>query len=131
MKMIIAHLPNSAFEALRTELGDLGVLRMAIAHVYSTSPRPSVALRYRGAPVRTNLRAEMRLECVVTDGQSSAVIEILHGHAGQYGQVAVLDLEELHQEEWAEEDVFSDDPRLDAASYTPRSGRAGHARTRT
>ncbi len=112
MKMIIAHLPNSAFEALRTELGDLGVLRMAIAQVYSTSPRPSVTLRYRGAPVSTHLRAEMRLECVVPDGQSSAIIDILHGHTGQYGQVAVLDLEELHQKEWAEEDVFSDDPRL-------------------
>jgi len=115
MKMIIAHLPNSAFETLRTELGDLGVLRMAVAQVYSTSPRPSVTLRYRGAPLRTHLRAEMRLECVVTDGQSSALIDVLHGHAGQDGQIAVLDLEELHQKGWAEEDVISDDPRLDAA----------------
>ena len=115
MKMIIAHLPNSAFETLRTELGDIGVLRMAVAQVYSTSPRPSVTLRYRGTPMPTHLRAEMRLECVVTDGQSSALIDVLHGHAGQDGQIAVLDLEELHQKGWAEEDVISDDPRLDAA----------------
>ena len=115
MKMIIAHLPNSAFETLRTELGDLGVLRMAISQVYSTSPRPSVTPRYRGTPVRTHLRAKMRLECVVTEGQSSAIINVLHGHVGQYGQIAVLDVEELHQQEWAEEDVFGDDPRLDTA----------------
>lgn len=115
MKMIVAHLPNNAFETLRTELGDLGVLRMTIAQVYGTSPRPPVTLRYRGAPVPTHLRAEMRLECVVADGQSSALIDVLRAHAGQYGQVAVLDLEELHQNKWAEEDVFCDDPRLDAA----------------
>ena len=81
--------------------------------------------------MRTHLRAEIRLECVVTDGQSSALINVLHGHAGQYGQAAVLDLEELHQKDWAEEDVSSDDPRLDAASYRSRSGVAKHARTRT
>lgn len=115
MKMIIAHLPTSAFETLRTELGDLDVLRMTIAQVYSTSPQPSVTLRYRGAPVRTHLRAEIRLECVVSDGQLAALIDVLYGHAGQYGQVAVLDVEQLHQKEWAEEELFSDDPRLDAA----------------
>jgi hypothetical protein len=38
--------------------------------------------------------------------QSSALIDVLHGHAGQYGQIAVLDLEELHQKGWAEEDLM-------------------------
>jgi len=116
MKLIIAHVPNDAFEPVRTELTDLGVLRIATSEVHSTSAEPAITLRYRGAPLKTHLRAELRLECVATDGQSPAVINVLRGHAGAYGQVAVLDLEELHQE-CSEEQVFSDDPRLDAVVH--------------
>ena len=42
------------------------------------------------------------------------IINVLRGYAGSAGQVAVLELEELHQES-SQEPVFSDDPRLEAA----------------
>lgn len=114
MKLIIAHVPNDVFEPVRTELTDLGVFRMAISEVHSTSARSTITLRYRGAPLSCQLRSQVRLECVATEGQSPAVIDVLRGYAGPYGQVAVLELEELHQE-GSEEQEFSDDPRLDVA----------------
>ena len=53
MKLIIAHLPNDAFEPARTELADLGVSRITISEVHSTSMLPAVTLRYRGAALQT------------------------------------------------------------------------------
>ena len=116
MKLIIAHVPNDAFEPLRAELIDLGVLRMTVSEVHSTSARSATALRYRGAPLTTHLRAELRIECVATETQSPAVIDVLRTNAICAGQIAMLDLEELHQQSSAEV-AFSDDPRLDAAVH--------------
>jgi len=114
MKLIIAHLPINALEPVRTQLIDLGVRRMTISEAHSTSAQHAITLRYRGAPLETHLRAELRLECVATDEWSPAVITVLRRHAGATGQVAVLDVEELHQER-SEEHVFSEDARLEAA----------------
>ena len=116
MKLIIAHVPNDAFQQVRAELIDLGVLRMTVAEVHSTSARSAIALRYRGAPLATHLRAELRIECLATETQSLAVIDVLRANAGCAGQIAVLGLEELHQESSAEV-AFSDDRRLDAAVH--------------
>ncbi|MCA1681282.1 MAG: P-II family nitrogen regulator [Actinobacteria bacterium] len=116
MKLIVAHVPNEAFEPVRAELIDLGVLRMTVSEVHSTSARSAIALRYRGAPLATYLRAELRIECVATETQSPAVIEVLRANAGCAGQIAVLGLEELHHQSSAEE-AFSDDRRLDAAVH--------------
>lgn len=116
MKLVIAYVPNDAFEPVRAELIDLGVLRMTVSEVHSTSARSAIALRYRGAPLTTHLRAELRIECVATETQSPAVIDALRANAGCAGQIAVLDLEELHQESSAEE-AFPDDPRLDTAVH--------------
>ena len=116
MKLIIAHLPNDAFSPVRTELSDLGVLRVTVSEVHTASPRSAITLRYRGAPLHSDLRPELRLERVATDGQSPMIINVLRGYAGSAGQVAVLELEELHQES-SQEPVFSDDPRLEAAVH--------------
>ncbi len=116
MKLIIAHVPNDAFEPVRTELTDLGVLRIATSEVHSTSAEPAITLRYRGAPLKTHLRAELRLECVATNGQSPAVIAVLCGLAGPDGQVAALDIEDLHPH-WPQDDRFCEDPRREAAVH--------------
>ncbi len=114
MKLIIAHLPTDSFDAARVALSDLGVLRMTVSHVHSAGPQSSITLRHRGAPLQTHLRAELRLECVATDGQSQAVVNSLRGHAGSATRVTVLDVEELHQE-WSDGDLLPEDPRLDVA----------------
>jgi len=105
VKLIIAHLPNDALEPVRTELIDLGVLSMRISASHSTSAQQAITLQYRGASLKTHLRAELRLECVAADGQSTAVIDVLRWYAGSTGQVAVLELEELHQEQSIEHAV--------------------------
>jgi nitrogen regulatory protein PII len=110
MKLIIAHIPNDAFDAVRAELLDLGVLRVTISEVHSSGPRSAKTLQYRGATLRTELQSELRLECVSGDGQSTAIVCVLRGHADQVG---VIDLEQLHDS--AEDQVFADDPRLDTA----------------
>jgi nitrogen regulatory protein PII len=121
MKLIIAHLPSDAFSSVRTALIDLGVLRVTVSEVtvsevHTASSQSAITLRYRGAPLHSHLRPELRLECVATDGQSPMIINVLRGYAGSAGQVAVLELEELHQES-SQEPVFSDDPRLEAAVH--------------
>ncbi len=123
MKLIIAHLPNDAFPAVGTALSDLGVLRVTVSEVHTASLRPETTLshhaaplHYRRAPLHRHLRSELRLECVATEGQSPMIINVLRGYAGSAGQVAVLELEELHQV-FSQEPVFSDDPRREAAVY--------------
>ncbi len=116
MKLIIAHLPNDAFSPVQTALSDLGVLRVTVSEVHTASSQSAITLRYRGAPLHSHLRPELRLECVATDGQSPMIINVLRGYAGSAGQVAVLELEELHQET-SPEPVFSDDPRLETAVH--------------
>ena len=99
MKLIIAYLPTEAFEQARTALLDVGVTRTTISEVRSSGPSASKTLHYRGAALETNLRSELRLECLADAEQSSAVVDVLRGHAtqaGLAGRVAVLDLEELH-----------------------------------
>ena len=66
MKLIIAHLPNDAFSPVRTELMDLGVLRMTVSEVHTATLQSAITLRYRGAPLHSHLRPELRLECVAT-----------------------------------------------------------------
>jgi nitrogen regulatory protein PII len=116
MKLIIAHLPNDAFSPARTALNDLGVLRVTVSEVHTASSQSAITLRYRGAPLHSHLRPELRLECVATDGQSPTIINVLRGYAGSAGQVAVLELEELHQAA-PEEPIFTDDPRLEPAVH--------------
>ncbi|MCA1678574.1 MAG: P-II family nitrogen regulator [Actinobacteria bacterium] len=119
MKLIVASLPNDAFEPVRTELLDLGVLRITISEVHRSDPLSVMTLHYRGAALHTDLRSELRLECVADDDQSLAVVNVLRGHAstrwGFGGRVAVLDLEELHQA--SEDHIIPDDPRLDMAVH--------------
>lgn len=118
MKLIIAHLPSGAFESVRSELFDLGVLRTTISEVHSSAPGSARTLRYRGAAVRSHLRSELRLECVATAAQSPAVVSVLRDHtssnSGFGGSVAVLELEELHATSLGD-DAFPTDLRVDAA----------------
>jgi len=106
-------MPADAFVSARTELADLGVLRVTVSEVHSTSALPATTLRYRGAPLTTELRAELRLECVATEGQAAAIIDILREHAGRNGQVALIDIEELHRS-CSGEPAFAADPRLES-----------------
>jgi len=114
VKLIMAHLPDDAFESARTQLADLGVLRLTVSEVRSTSALPAVTLRYRGASLETHLRTELRLECVVAEGQAPAAVSLLRACGGRYGQVVVLDIEELHQSR-LQEPTFVSDPRLESA----------------
>lgn len=116
MKLIIANLPNDAFAPVRTALSDIGVLRVTVSEVHTTSSQPATTLRHRKALLHRHLRPELRLECVATDGQSPLIIKVLRDHAGSAGQVAVLELEELYRV-FSQEPVFSDDPRLEAAVH--------------
>ena len=63
----------------------------------------------------------MRLECVATEAQLTAVVSVLRAHASRAGalagRVAVMQLEELHPP--SEEDISHDDPRLDTAVNQP------------
>jgi nitrogen regulatory protein PII len=112
MKLIITHLPTEACMAARTELADLGILRLTMCEVHSTSTLPAVTLHYRGAPVTTHLRAEVRLECVAGEGQAPAIVHALRKHAGRSGEVAVIEIEQLHQPS-SDEELFQADPRQD------------------
>ncbi len=112
MKMIIAHLPTDAFSPVRSALTDLDVLRVTVSEVHTASSQSAITLRYHGAPLDSHLRPELRLECVASDGQSPMIINVLRGYAGSAGQVAVLELEELHQASSQEPAFFLDDPRL-------------------
>jgi len=114
VKLIMAHLPNDAFERARTQLADLGVLRLTVSEVRSTSALPAVTLRYRGASLKTHLRAELRVECVAAERQAPAAVNVLRACAGRYGQVLVLDIEELHQSS-LQEPTLASDPRLEPA----------------
>jgi nitrogen regulatory protein PII len=101
MNLIIAHLPNDAFEPVRIELLNLGVHRTTISQVHSSGPQPALTLQYRGAALDTHVRSELRLECLATAEQSPVVVDVLRGHASRTGawagRVAVLELQELHQ----------------------------------
>ena len=118
MKLIIAYLPTEAFEQARTALLDVGVTRTTISEVRSSGPSASKTLHYRGAALETNLRSELRLECLADAEQSPAVVDVLRGHASQAGlagRVAVLDLEELHVC-WSDDAITPADPRFDMAA---------------
>ncbi len=79
MKLIIAYLPTEAFEQARTALLDVGVTRTTISEVRSSGPSASKTLHYRGAALETNLRSELRLECLADAEQSAAVVDVLRG----------------------------------------------------
>ncbi len=58
MKMMTAHLPDEAFEAVGAELVDLGVLGITVSEVRSASPQSAITLRYRGAPLDSRERQQ-------------------------------------------------------------------------
>ena len=110
----MANLPNDAFEHARTQLADLGVFRLTVSEVRSTSGLPAITLRYRGASLETHLRAELRVECVAAARQAPAAVDVLRACAGRYGQVLVLDIEELYESP-LQEPMLAADPRLELA----------------
>lgn len=118
MKLIIAHLPDDALDSVRTELLDIGVPSITTAQVHSSATESLTALRYRGVALERHMRSELRIECVVTPGQSPAVVSLLRARSsmrgGSGGRVIVLDVEELH-EDFAPEEAYADDPRRDVA----------------
>ncbi len=116
MKLIIAHLPNDAFDPVRTELNELGVLRVTISEVHSACTETPITLRYRGASLQTRLRPELRLECVTIDGQSARVVDTLRAYAGVKGQVAVVNLEELYEDGQTNSSIPEDARRLSGVS---------------
>ncbi len=126
MKLIIAHLPHGAFESVRDELLDLGVTRMTVMEVHSSGPQSAVTLQSRAATLQSNLRSEMRLECVVSSGRVPAVVDVLRMHGSTRwalgGRIAVIDLDQLH-EDATEDDVAPDDPRREPAEREVDGGR--------
>jgi len=118
MKLIIAYLPKTAFEPVRTDLLKLGVNAMTTSEVHSSAPRSAVTLQYRRASMVTHLRSQMRVECFATDDQAPAVVGVLRRQAlraeSSAGRVAVLELEELHHT--FETDGLSDDSRLSSTA---------------
>jgi len=118
MNLIIAHVPNDSFDLVRSELHEIGVGTTTISEVHVSGPQSTRTLRYRRATLQTHLQPALKLECVASDEQSPAIVDLLRRYtvgAGTGAQwVAVLELNALY-EAAVEDDAFPNDPWLVSA----------------
>lgn len=98
MKKIEAFIRHEAFEPIRTELLDIGFPSLTISEVKGSGRQKGIVETYRGAVLTNYLRPKVKLECVVSDADVPAVVEVIlkHGRTGAVGdgKVFVLPVEQ-------------------------------------
>ncbi len=120
MKKIEAFVRHESFEPIRTDLLNLGFPSISISEVKGSGRQKGITERYRGAELTNYLRPKLKLECVVAEGDTEAVVECIlrHARTGSIGdgKVFVLPVEQAFRIRTGEsgEDTLQAHP--DAAS---------------
>jgi len=101
MKMVIAYVRHEAFEPIRTELLELGFPSLSISEVKGSGRQKGITEHYRGSSVTNYLRPKIKIECVVADGDTAAIVETIlkHSRTGSVGdgKVFVMPVEEAYR----------------------------------
>lgn len=126
MKMVIAYVREDAFEPIRSELLELGFPCVTVCPVQGSGRQEVVASAGANggelAPQRRSyLRANVKIECAVVDGDAPMIVDTIlrHARTGSIGdgKVFVLPVEQAYRIRTGEagEDTLQAHPRVLAA----------------
>jgi len=93
MKMVVAYVDPSRFEAIREALLELGFPSLSALSAAGTSPEATVTTTYRGAATEQHSRPKARLECIVGDDHASTVVDTVLDEGGDRTFVFVVAVE--------------------------------------
>jgi nitrogen regulatory protein P-II 1 len=98
VKKIEAFIRHEAFEPIRSELLDKGFPSLSICEVKGSGRQKGLVETYRGSSLTVTVRPKLKLEVVVSDGDTRTVVETIFRHArsGEVGdgKIFVLPVEE-------------------------------------
>jgi len=101
MKMVVAYIRHESFEPIRTELLALGFPSLSITEVKGSGRQKGITERYRGAELTNYLRPKVKVECVVSDGDVSTIVDTIlrHARSGEIGdgKVFLMPVEEAYR----------------------------------
>ncbi|HWC86262.1 MAG TPA: P-II family nitrogen regulator [Solirubrobacteraceae bacterium] len=124
MKMVIAYIREEAFEPIRSELLEHGFPCVTVCAAQGSGRQEGVTLRARTngeASGAGHLRANVKIECAVADGDAPTVVDTIlrHARTGSIGdgKVFVLPVEQAYRIRTGEagEDTLQAHPRVLAA----------------
>ena len=81
MKKIEAYIRHEAFEPIRIELLELGFPSMSISEVKGSGRQKGITEHYRGSDLVIHLRPKLKLEVVVEEKDTAAIVETILKHA--------------------------------------------------
>jgi nitrogen regulatory protein PII len=99
--MVVAYIRHEAFEPIRTELLELGFPSLSVAEVKGSGRQKGITEHYRGATVTNYLRPKIKIECVVSAGDVSTVVDTVlkYARTGAVGdgKVFIIPVEESYR----------------------------------
>ena len=114
MKKIEAFIRHEAFEPIRAELLDRGFPSLSITEAKGSGRQKGVVEKYRGSTLTVNVRPKLKLEVVVEDSDTEAVIDAIlrHARTGEVGdgKIFVLPVEKVIRIRTGDEDLAAVTP---------------------
>lgn len=81
MKMVTAIIRPERFERVRAALEAAGFPAMTVTDVRGRGEQQGITLQYRAGDIRVDFLPKLKIEIVVTDEQSDAIVPIIIEHA--------------------------------------------------
>jgi nitrogen regulatory protein P-II 1 len=87
MKLVIAVIRPEKFESVKKALEAQGVVGMTVSEVKGRGEQKGIALQFRGKAMPVDLIPKIKIEMVVTNGDTEKVIRTIreHGRTGKPG----------------------------------------------
>jgi nitrogen regulatory protein PII len=105
IKVVVAYVDAVAFDAIRSELGEHGIVSLSVAAAGGASPERFVAPNYRGTPHTLDLHGKLRVELVVGADHVDIVREIIFRNEQRRSFMFVMPVEAAYPDELVRSDA--------------------------
>jgi nitrogen regulatory protein PII len=122
MKMVTAYIRHEAFEPIREDLLEKGFPSISITEVKGSGRQKGITEQYRGSSIAIHLRPKLKVECVVEDGDTRTIVDVIlrHARTGQVGdgKIFILPVEDAVRIRTGEsgEDVLQAHPGVEVSA---------------
>ena len=99
IKVVVAYVDAVAFDEIRAELSEHGIVSLSVVAAGGASPERFAAPNYRGTPHTLDLHGKLRVELVVGAEYADVVREIIFRHEQRRSFMFTMPVEAAYPDE--------------------------------